>query len=996
MGIVDLLAAMSALMHDLGKAPMGFQGVLRGTPLGANSIRHEWISLRLLEAFVGNDDDEGWLQRLAALPKDSESQWLDGLRRDGCDINPDSPFEHLPPLAAAIGWLIVTHHRLPKKPDQAWGVYVSPHEIAAIPDLIEASWFTQARGLDSSTDTMKHWQFDQGLPTCSEAWCQRVREAARQLLGWLAKANGSLLESPYILHLSRLSLMLGDHYYSSLTTREQRACGQEGFPLYANTVSGPGSALNQPLDEHLIGVEAHAREVAEALPGLRLGLPRLKEHVGFESDTQDERFAWQNRAFGLARAIRADTRERGFFGVNMASTGCGKTIANGRIMYGLADEEAGARFSIALGLRSLTNQTGQSYRERLNLSSGALAIRVGGSDSQALYEHYAQTAHDSGSESRQSLLEEDGHVQYGGQAGTQALSRKLAGERGARALLDAPILVCTVDHLVPATESLRGGRQIAPMLRLLSGDLVLDEIDDFASDDLPALIRLVTWAGMLGARVLLSSATLPPAFGRGFFEAYCAGRREYERHQKNNSATGGVATAWFDEYGVMHEQCANGDEFEKAHGMFVEARAAKLAQQPARRKAEIQPISDIKKRQGEGEFYEALAERLIGYIKTLHGQHHGVDPYTGKHVSLGLVRMAHIGPLVNLARALFRREAPQDIRIHVCVYHSRHPLLVRSEIEGRLDALLDRREPDLVWDTGVMRRELDHRREADQIFLVLGSPVAEVGRDHDYDWAIVEPSSMRSIIQIAGRVRRHREGECQTSNMVLLDTNIRHLMYASEPAYTRPGYEGRGRWRLDTHDLNRLLRDEEYAVINAVPRIRPKDALSPRTRLADLEHVRLREELVPGGQQCGAQRRGRRRSAPHVGAYTWYQSPAVQLTGQMTQASPFRRPSAADETLVLIPDDDTGRPIIHRLYQGAKGRVGDVYQPVEHLIERLTLDTNPNGRIEPWLSIDYCQALSAASNAAGMRVADAAKRLGFVRVPHRDQGWLYHPYLGFL
>jgi len=52
---------------------------------------------------------------------------------------------------------------------------------------------------------------------------------------------------------------------------------------------------------------------------------------------------------------------------------------------------------------------------------------------------------------------------------------------------------------VPATESLRGGRQIAPMLRLLSGDLVLDEPDDFDIDDLPALTRLVHWAGLLGS-----------------------------------------------------------------------------------------------------------------------------------------------------------------------------------------------------------------------------------------------------------------------------------------------------------------------------------------------------------------------------------------------------------------------------------------------------------------------------------------------------------------
>jgi len=55
-----------------------------------------------------------------------------------------------------------------------------------------------------------------------------------------------------------------------------------------------------------------------------------------------------------------------------------------------------------------------------------------------------------------------------------------------------------------ATENQRGGRQIAPMLRLMSGDLVLDEPDDFDIADLPALTRLVHWAGLLGMRVLLS------------------------------------------------------------------------------------------------------------------------------------------------------------------------------------------------------------------------------------------------------------------------------------------------------------------------------------------------------------------------------------------------------------------------------------------------------------------------------------------------------------
>lgn len=65
------------------------------------------------------------------------------------------------------------------------------------------------------------------------------------------------------------------------------------------------------------------------------------------------------------------------------------------------------------------------------------------------------------------------------------LLQRLTDDAQVRRLIAAPLLVCTVDHLTPATESLRGGRQIAPMLRLLSGDLVLDEPDDFDMADLP-------------------------------------------------------------------------------------------------------------------------------------------------------------------------------------------------------------------------------------------------------------------------------------------------------------------------------------------------------------------------------------------------------------------------------------------------------------------------------------------------------------------------------
>jgi integrase len=61
---IYLLTSLSALLHDLGKASAAFQARLRNELKGRNQYRHEWASLRILEAFVGKDDDATWLTRL--------------------------------------------------------------------------------------------------------------------------------------------------------------------------------------------------------------------------------------------------------------------------------------------------------------------------------------------------------------------------------------------------------------------------------------------------------------------------------------------------------------------------------------------------------------------------------------------------------------------------------------------------------------------------------------------------------------------------------------------------------------------------------------------------------------------------------------------------------------------------------------------------------------------------------------------------------------------
>ncbi len=66
-------------------------------------------------------------------------------------------------------------------------------------------------------------------------------------------------------------------------------------------------------------------------------------------------FRWQDKAVEKIKLWRKDnTKKQGFFAVNMASTGCGKTFANAKVMQALSADGNSLRFILALGLRTLT------------------------------------------------------------------------------------------------------------------------------------------------------------------------------------------------------------------------------------------------------------------------------------------------------------------------------------------------------------------------------------------------------------------------------------------------------------------------------------------------------------------------------------------------------------------------------------------------------------------------------------------------------------------
>lgn len=873
--LIQTFTGLAALLHDWGKATKLFQDKLN--PKSENKykgdpLRHEWISSLLFMALIRcgqhPDKDQSWLGILSEQVLD-EGQLEKYLSEQASQF---LPFSELPDAASLILWLILSHHRLPKPKDKAdYGDKTNdtPQQLLA---RISRDW-----GYENYFDDAEFHQrlpdcfiFPQGLLSRSSIWMKELSNRARQLNAQLPLFASAVKDGSWrtIAHHARLCLMLGDHYYSS---QDEDKNWKSPLELYANTGRDQDQKLKrkQKLDEHLIRVAEAAVKASSYLPDFESKPPVAKDVAELKpkktlASELKKQFGWQDEAVSSIKKYRQqnDDAVAAYFIVNMASTGRGKTLANAKIMQTLSEDQQSLRYILALGLRTLTLQTGDEYRERIGLKDDELAVLIGSKailelhqGSAAAHEKEEQRSEDEdmGSESSQALLDEqeqldwccdDQHWQN--LLPEQELVTVLTGQKE-RALLYAPVLACTIDHVMGATETTRGGRYILPCLRLMSSDLVIDEIDDFTGEDLVAIGRLIYLAGMLGRKVMISSATIPPDLALGYFSAYQKGWAVFAASRNQNHQVG---CAWVDEFKTQLVTISPSKNatasYQAAHQGFVEKRVAKLRSEPVKRRASILTLPD---RNGVESYESGFFSTIQQGILEQHTQHHVQDHKTGCKVSFGVVRCANITPCIELTKYLLDAEWPDDIEIRVMAYHSQQVLLLRHVQEQHLDQVLKRKvsvnDPKAgAFYNPVIRQHLDSTHRQNLIFILVATPVEEVGRDHDFDWAVVEPSSYRSIIQLAGRVRRHRnEPDNQAPNMALLQYNLKGYRGEKKDVFSRPGYE-QNTWQLspskslnDVLDSNALQRG-----VDAVPRIL-KDASAPSKRLAALEHFAISRTL---------------------------------------------------------------------------------------------------------------------------------------------------------
>lgn len=871
--VMQAVVAVAALLHDIGKANDFFQKMIKYKTNTANPIRHEWLSCLIISRLVelsGNfEDDTGWLEILL-----KDTSWEKDVKKWLANVDYESlPNDgKLPPIAQGIVWLIMSHHRMPVPGKSSEGNPFFRYKPQKHPDAasilksVHCSW--GYANLVTDNKILKNNLKYVVWADKADKWKALLKEWGGMLLKEREKAARLICSydvggtgRPFLTYC-RFSLMLADYYISS---QPSEAKYDEVTEVYANT--DEKGERKQKLYEHLARVAEKAVHIVTFLPGLSDNMENTS-NVSKLRGGSSGKFMWQGRIKDSISAFRdkfdiGASDRQGFFITNEASTGYGKTRGNAKIEKALSSDRESLRFSFALGLRTLTLQTGDSFRDDLSFSSSDLAVVIGSAAVTDLHNMDRVTAQlPAADEDREfgyaeeNIEDFNSYLQYLDMPSVPELNvilpKDTKGAEEKAAFLFKPVLVSTIDSLMNACESTRGKRYMLPILRLMSSDLVLDEVDDFNENDLYAVARLIYLSGMFGRNVIISSATIEPSLARGLFSAYAAG---YAGFCSLFGIEKRIACGWCDEFHSAVEMLPLDEginrRFSELHQAFNEKRLRGLDKKPVKRMAYVADCTVPFKLAKSGEKasgVRAYFEIIRLNILKLHQAHSFVDRQSGKRVSFGLIRMANVSPCAYLGKYLAGAAFPENIQPKIAVYHSRQVLLLRHELEKSLDEALCRKGKD--WQNLTepnVRRAIDESDADEVIFLLVTTPVEEVGRDHDFDWAIVEPSSVRSIIQLLGRVLRHRDKLPTAENACILQYPWKALFReGAKHAYSQPGFENKKR-SLPCHDFSKLGTESLLRKVDASPRIMPGDGETGT--LMGIEHKAMRE--FADMERCG-------------------------------------------------------------------------------------------------------------------------------------------------
>ncbi|SFQ69162.1 CRISPR-associated endonuclease/helicase Cas3 [Roseivivax halotolerans] len=902
---------IAALFHDLGKATILFQEklqrALNGGAPEADPVRHELQSAAVWDYLFGKTQDDELPDALCALRAENVDKACEAVRRPLGSIakTPDRPldFDFLNregSLAHAIGMLILTHHRLPDGGSNMLDALASRHV-----------------GPSDDFDRLRDLAIAPGTPFWHETWWLRALRADAEGL----RSGEALIGLDVFL---RAALMLADHFGSA--SKKISSVMPEHLANTDRPTKTSRYEAADSLSRHVQRVHAAARHGVDLFERYAQSFPALDESevptdIIFPATPENPRFRWQSEAARTARTL-CEAHEGGFFACLMAGTGTGKTRAAPTILAGATfgdarPERRSFRMSLGLGLRVLATQSAAEYVSDLGFNDESVSVLVGQAPlSFAHGSNEIEEPDETGSESQIKIPDwlkvemATGGVPDPGDTREADWLRSLSFDTGrglpaffervlsaadpgkgkgskaaaARRLVAPPVMVGTIDHLMGVAAPVNA-RYLMQCLRVATSDLVLDEIDQFEGEDIAAIGRLVYQAASAGRRVMIMSATLAPDIAQALHAAYREGWSAFAASRGVSDHVNILVTG--DALGSCRTN-GNGERLEDILSESSEVTLAALKAAPPARRAEILPAC---------EGWEDLVGQVDRSCRQLHERN--AQTMDGFRVSFGMVRMTRISHTAALAAQLPSGTLENHLRVTLCL-HSQFPRLLRSWIETRLKRALTRKGDDpnaelksLCHAEHVFARASEAGVRDIEIVLVT-SPVIETGNDLDFDWAILDPISTRSIIQAAGRVWRHRPASGTHINVLIIG---RSPIAMQGGKLAMPGVETKTPdiTRISTPKLEEfegrlfqdLVGDTDLSVINARP-ILERDTSFP---LRDAEFA-LREKMVDGS--CDSAEAPLGRYIRHVSA---------RMTQRMCAVRRFRRSDTHSVLYKLVGED---------------------------------------------------------------------------------------------
>lgn len=263
------------------------------------------------------------------------------------------------------------------------------------------------------------------------------------------------------------------------------------------------------------------------------------------------------------------------------------------------------------------------------------------------------------------------------------------------------------------------------------------------------------------------SATVTQDIAETMYEAYRSGWREFAGMETCSDHVNILCS------GNASNSCQtnlNGENFSTVYRNSLGATLAMLSTNSTPRKSRILP---------EVNSWDELIAQMNLSCSEMHDHHHSV--INGFEVSFGLInanRIFHKAKIaVDLPAGNIVVDGVSRLRLKICL-HSNFPRIYRSWIESKIKQALTRKGEHPDAGLQAVLEEMDVFKRAAQAgiqkieIVLIASPVIETGNDIDFDYAILDPLSIRSIVQVSGRVVRHRDRVINRENILLLHRSM--------------------------------------------------------------------------------------------------------------------------------------------------------------------------------------------------------------------------------